>query len=236
MSEFCTGMISIVIYFAVCASGAFLLRITTRVPDEPFRKLLHCILFGSLAVWVHVLPVWWMTAVSAIMFALVVYPILWGAERLKGYSKLVTERKSGELKSSLLLVFFMFALIVSICWGWLGDKLLALASIYAWGFGDAVAALVGKQFGKHKIGGNIIKGRKSVEGTASMFLVSFVSVFVILMLRGGMAWYACAVTAIVTAAVSAVAELYTLNGIDTITCPLAAMAVLLPMVHIFGGI
>lgn len=236
MQEFLLGFVYILIYFVVCASSAFVLRIMTRVPDELFRKILHCILLGSLAVWVSTFPNWWMTAVSAIVFAIIVYPILWGAERLKGYSKMVTERKSGELKSSLLIVFFMFALIVSVCWGWLDDKLLALASIYAWGFGDAFAALVGKRFGKHKIGGGVIRGRKSVEGTAAMFTVSLVSVFTILMFRGGLSWYACAVIAIVTAAVSAAVELYTMNGIDTITCPVAAMVVLLPMVHIFGGI
>ena len=235
MQEFLLGLVSILIYFVVCASSALVLRLTVKVPDEVFRKLLHCILLGSLAVWVTAIPVWWMTAVSAIAFALLVYPLLWLAEGIKGYSKALTERKSGELKSSLLIVFFMFAVVVSICWGWLGDKMLALASIYAWGFGDAVAALIGKRFGKHKIGGKIINGRKSVEGTAAMFVVSFFSVFVILLLRGGLPWYACGIVSFFTAAVSATVELFTLNGIDTITCPMAAMAVLLPMVYVFGG-
>lgn len=236
MQAFLMGIVYILIYFIICASGAFILRMTTKVPDEVFRKLLHMILLGSLSVWVAAFPNWWMAAISAVAFALLVYPVLWAAESIKGYSKVVTERKSGELKSSLLIVFFMFAVVVSICWGWFSDKMLALASIYAWGFGDAFAALIGKRFGKHKIGGKIIAGRKSVEGTGVMFIVSFVSVFTVLMLRGGMEWYACGAVAIVTAAVSAIVELYTLNGIDTITCPLAAMAVLLPLVHLFGGI
>ena len=37
------------------------------------------------------------------------------------------------------------------------------------------------------------------------------------------------------AAVSALVELYTPNGMDTFTCPMAAMAVLLPLVALFGG-
>ena len=227
MQAIMSGVISILIYFVVCASAAIVLRVCTKVDDELFRKILHTILLGSLFVWTVKFPNWWSTAVSAVIFAVLVYPILWFAERFKGYSKLVTERKSGELKSSLLIVFFMFAAVVTICWGFLGDKMLALASIYAWGFGDAAAALVGKRFGKHKIGGKTIAAKKSYEGTFSMFLVSFVSVFVILMLRGGLAWYEVFVISAATAAVSAAVELYTPNGLDTITCPMAAMVVLI---------
>ena len=235
MQDFFIGFGYILLYFAICAPAAFVLRLTVKMPDEVFRKILHCILLGSLSVWVVAFPNWWMTALSAIVFAVIVYPFLFFAEKLKGYSKLVTERKTGELKRSLLIVFFMFAIVVSVCWGWQQDKLLALASIYAWGFGDAFAALVGKRFGKHKIGGKIIHGRKSVEGTVAMFVVSFCCVFGILMVRGGLAWYAYPIIAFVTALVSAFVELYTLNGIDTITCPLAAMTVLVPMIHLFGG-
>lgn len=186
-------------------------------------------------MWVLAFPNWWMTALSAIIFALLVYSLLWLAERIKNYFKIVTERKSGELKSSLIVVFSMFALVTTVCWGRLGDKLLVLASIYAWGFGNAAAALVGKYHGRHKIGGKIIRGRKSYEGTFAMFTVSFVCVFAILLLRGGLMWHICAVIAIATAAVSAAVELYTPNGMDTIACPVAAMVIILPLLQLFGG-
>jgi len=40
---------------------------------------------------------------------------------------------------------------------------------------------------------------------------------------------------VVTAAVCAVVELYTKAGMDTVTCPLAAAAVMIPLVGILGG-
>ena len=236
MQDVISAIVSILIYFIVCATSAILLRVLTKIEDEVFRKQLHMILLGSLFVWMEAFPTWQSAAASALIFAALVYPILWFAERFKGYSKLVTERKSGELKSSLLVVFFMYAVVVAICWGWFDDRMLALASIYAWGFGDAAAALVGKRFGKHKIGGKIIQGRKSFEGTTAMFIVSLISVFTILTLRGGLMWYETLVISVVVAAVSAVVELYTLNGIDTITCPVAAMVVLIVLLRLVGGI
>ncbi len=235
MGEFWMGTGCLLVYFVVCASVALIARRLVWIPNEVFRKTLHLILLGSLLIWVLCFRTWWIAALSAVLFEIVVYPILKIAERWTGYSELVTERKKGELKSSLIIVFTMFAIVISICWGWQNDKMLVLASVYAWGFGDAAAALIGKRFGKHPIEGKHIEGRKSVEGTSAMFLVSLVCVSFILILRGGLTWQAVLLTAVVTAAVSAVVELFSLSGNDTITCPLAAMAVMLPLLHLLGG-
>ena len=235
MAEVARGMGQLILYFVVAASSALALRKLTPVPDEVFRKLLHMILLCSLAVWTAVFDTWYLAALTAVIFAVAVYPLLALAERWKGYAHLLTERKAGEIKHSLLVVFGMYAAVSCVCWGWLGDKFLVLGSIFAWGFGDAAAALVGKRYGKHKLYWKKIDGRKSAEGTIAMFIVSFVSVSVVLVLRGGMSWFAILVTALVTAAVSAAAELYTPGGMDTLTCPLAAMSVLVPLVALLGG-
>lgn len=235
LHELCTGFGSILLYYLIAVSLAVPLRKFGNVPHEVFRKLLHSILLGSLLVWTVVFQTWWLAALSALLFAGLLYPFLMFLERFAWISAFLTERKKGELKSSLLLVFAMYALVVTLCWGLLGEELIALCAVYAWGFGDAAAALVGKRMGRHALTGPHIEGTKSVEGTLAMFLVSFLSVLALLVYRGGMPWYGCGLTALVTAAVSALVELYSLKGRDTITCPLAAMAVLIPMTRLFGG-
>jgi dolichol kinase len=179
---------------------------------------------------------WWISALVSVVFTIIVFPILAFGERIEGYSELLTERKKGEIKQSLILVFGMFAVIICICWGLLNDKILALACIYAWGFGDGVAALVGKRFGKNFLEGKLIEGRKSVEGTVAMFVVSFLSVIILLLVRGGLPWHGYISISIITAAVCAVVELYTLNGYDTVTCPFAAAVTMLPLLWLWGGI
>lgn len=236
MQELLHGGLIIIIYFIVCASSALLIHLFTPIPDEPFRKLLHFILLGSLLVWLLVFDRWWISALTAVAFAILVYPLLSLGEHLKGYSAMLTERKSGEIKQSLLVVFFMYAIVCAICWGWLDDRLLTIACIYAWGIGDALAALVGKRFGKHKIYWRGIDGKKSYEGTAAMFISSFVSVLVVLLIHGGMPWYGYVLTTLAAAAVSALTELYPPGGMDTFTCPIAAMAVILPLEALFGGL
>jgi dolichol kinase len=236
ISEFFIGFSILIGYFVLCVIGLLLVRKFFNVQSERFRKTLHIVLLFSLLILIYAFKTWWISALVSIIFTIIVFPLLSFGERFKGYSELLTERKKGEIKLSLILVFGMFTVIISICWGWLNDKILAIASIYAWGFGDGVAALVGKRFGKNFLEGKLIEGRKSVEGTVAMFVVSFLSVFIILLIRGGLPWHGYILISIVTAAVCAVVELYTLNGYDTVTCPFAAAAIMLPLLWLWGGI
>lgn len=235
MQQFLAGASIVIFYFVIAAGTAIICRLLIKIPDELFRKILHCILLGSLLAFVFGFQTWWHSALTAVLFAVVVYPILAFFERFKTFSEVTTERKKGELKMSLLLVFGVFASVIAICWGWLGDRYLVLSSIYAWGFGDAAAALVGKRFGRHKLHGKYLDGKKSLEGSTAMFLTSFISVAMILACRGGLPSVGLIVTAFVTAVVSALTELYSREGMDTVICPLCSMAVLLPLVCLFGG-
>ncbi|MBP3647961.1 MAG: hypothetical protein J6K55_16270 [Clostridia bacterium] len=65
----------------------------------------------------------------------------------------------------------MLAVCVCVCWGWLGDRYLVLACMYAWGVGDAFAALCGKAFGRHKIVLARTGAVKSAEGSLAMFAI-----------------------------------------------------------------
>lgn len=60
MTEFWTGLGIVCLYFVIAASCGLVVRLCTRIGNEPFRKLLHLILPGSLAVWVQAYDTWWM--------------------------------------------------------------------------------------------------------------------------------------------------------------------------------
>ena len=115
-----------------------------------------------------------------------------------------------------------------------GDRYLVLASIYAWGIGDALAALIGKKFGKHKVKWKFADGKKSVEGSLAMFLCALISVFTVLIIRGGVSVPMCLCIAVLSALVCAFTELCAKNGLDTVICPSAAMVVIIPLMMLFG--
>ena len=236
MTSVLLGTLNLIIYFVVFVAVILACRLMLVIPDEVFRKILHFVLLGSLLVFVVSYPTWQITALAAIIFELLVYPVLAGLERLKGFSKVMTERKTGEIKNSLMLVYTMFAVVVAVCWGVFDDKYLTMASLYAWGIGDAFAALIGKKYGKHKIKGFKLDGKKSFEGTFAMFAVSFMTVWLILAVRGGLDAVSVVIVSALVAAVSAVSELYSKNGNDTVICPIAAMAALIPLLWLCGGL
>lgn len=235
MEEFLHGSAAFAGYVIPAAASMFLARWFLRIPDELFRKILHFILLGAYIPILFAFHTWWMAVTLSLLIILFFYPILALAERIPQFSSFVNERKRGEFCSSLVLALSMMAVSIGICWGILGDKLLVLACVYAWGVGDAFAALIGKQFGKHKIRLPFADPRKSAEGSAAMFLTSALSVLIVLLVRGGLGFGSCLVIALAAAAVTTYVELCTKGGYDTITCPTAAMLVILPLIRLLGG-
>ena len=235
MQEFLNGALSFILYIIPAAIIALFSRKLIKIPDELFRKILHFILLGAYIPLIFAFEKWWMASGFAVILIIILYPFLSLVEKIPAFSEFLNQRRDGEIKNSMVLAVSMMALSTFVCWGIFGDRFFVLACVYAWGVGDAFAALFGKRFGKHKIKLPFADKNKSVEGTAAMFTTSAVSVFTVLMIRGGMGIFECAVTAILAAAASAYVELCTKNGYDTFTCPAAAMAIILPMIKILGG-
>lgn len=232
MQPFLHGAGITVLYIIIAAGIALLGRKLFTIPDELFRKILHFILLGAYIPLVFSFEKWWMAALFATSLIVILFPTLAIFERVPMFSSFVNERKKGEFKSSMVLAVGMMAASVTVCWGIFGDRYLVLASIYAWGVGDALAALVGKRFGKHKIKCKFADSKKSVEGSLAMFICACVSVFVTLVVRGGINLPLCAIIAVSAAIFCTVAELCARGGLDTVICPTTAMAVIIPLVKL----
>lgn len=235
MQAFLHGAGNVCIYFVVAASVALCSRKLIKIPDELFRKALHFILLFSYIPFAFSFEIWWHSVLLTLILELLIYPALALAERLPMFSSFVTERKHGEFKQSMLLAFTMLAICNTVCWGILGDQYLGLACMYAWGVGDAFAALVGKQFGKHKITWKYADGRKSIEGSAAMFITSAIAVAAVLLAHNHLTLPAYIIIPIAGAGVSTLVEMVTKDGRDTVYCPMAAMLVIIPLMTLFGG-
>lgn len=235
MHELLHGARIVALYIIPVAAIMLTARKFLKIPDELFRKILHFILLGAYFPFLFAFQTWWISAGFAAGLIVIIYPILALAGRIPAYSAFVNERRKGELNSSMVLALLTVVLSISICWGIFGEKLLTLACVYAWGVGDAFAALIGKRFGKHKIKLPFADHRKSWEGSGAMFVCSVLSVLTVLLVRGSLEFGACLLIALLAAAVTTYVELITKGGLDTVTCPVAAMAMILPLIKILGG-
>ena len=166
-------------------------------------------------------------ALTSLILAEVIYPLLALFEKEAWYPRLFVEKRKGEIKRSMLMLFLMFAALTALCWGLFGERVLCAASILMWGTGDAAAALVGIPFGKHKARLPFTDGRKSWEGSGAMFLVSFLVGSFILIFLQEMPPLGALVRAGTGAFVGAAAELFSPSELDTVTVPSAIALVLL---------
>ena len=235
MQPFLFGALITTLYIAVAVGIMFIARKLIKIPDELFRKILHFILLGAYIPLCFAFEAWWMATIYALSLIIILFPALFLAQRIPMFSSFVNERKKGEFVSSMVYAVGMMAFSIAVCWGVFGDKYLVFTSIYAWGIGDALAALIGKKFGKHKIKWKIADGKKSIEGSLAMFVCALMSVFTVLLIRGGISIPMCLCIAVLSALVCTFAELCAKNGLDTVICPTSAMVVIIPLVMAFGG-
>ena len=161
-------------------------------------------------------------------FLVVVILALHFFEHFSFYSDLFVEKGKHEVITSFILLFGMITAMLAVFWGGLGDgySYIAVAALMAWGPGDAAAAIVGRNFGKHHLSGKWIEGVKSVEGSVAMGITSFLFTFATLYLMTGMTLIQILDLSLVIAPVAAYVELYTKHGLDTITVPIAASLIL----------
>jgi len=163
-----------------------------------------------------------------IIFLIIVIIALLFFEKYDLYKSIFIEKGKHEVVTSFVMLFGLMTILLAVFWGGFGDeyKYIIVTSIFAWGPGDAAAAIVGKNFGKHKLSGRFIEGTKSVEGSVAMAVTSFVCTFVTLMFMSDFTWPVVLMVSLVIAPIASLVELFTKKGLDTITVPIAVCLLL----------
>lgn len=222
-------------YIASLAAILIVMRFATRVPDYIFRKLLHFVAFTSILPLALGTDIWWIAVAVEIFFLIVVIAALHFFENFSFYKRLFVEKEKHEVLLSFIVLFGLMTVLLAVFWGGFGaeHKYIAVAAIMAWGPGDAVAAIVGKSVGKHKLQGKMIEGVKSVEGSVGMAITSFVCTLPVLLTMSELPWYVALLFAVVIAPVAALTELFTKRGFDTVTVPFVS-ALLLSLTMLWG--
>lgn len=220
-------------YIVPVAVSLIVVHFIAHIPREVFRKLLHLAAFSSTPVIMAVSRDWRVSVVVLVAFGVVAWPLLALLESQRWYADLFVQRRTHEVRRSLLILFWGDALLVALCWGVLGMPQVVVASILMWGFGDAAAALVGKRWGRHHTGLPLADPKKTWEGTGAMWATSSM-VGSVAMAVLGMHPLAAFALAVPTAVVGAYVELITRGGYDTITVPFANAAVLFVLLALLG--
>jgi phytol kinase len=185
----------------------------TDSEPEIIRKIAH-IGMGNV-----ILIAWWLdipayVGITAAIFASIItllsykFPILSGINNIERHS---------------LGTFFYpvsIGVLVGVFWH-LHQPQYAVLGIMTMTWGDGLAALIGKSFGKHKY---IVFGyQKSWEGSLTVTLISYFICATLLLVTQGNIWQTWTVSLIV-AVMATILEVFSFWGIDNLTVPVGSAA------------
>ncbi len=228
--------VSMVVFFIPCILVCMVAKYVLKAKGFVYRKLLHLIAVFSLPWMSYHAETWYAAALTAVLLAVVLYPMLLLCERAKWYAAYFEEKSTHEIRRSMLMLFLMYAALVTVSWGLLQRPDLCAASILMWGIGDAAAALIGIPFGKHKLRLPHMDGKKSVEGSAAMLLCSLAAGCISYLLYGTLTPQSTLLVLLPSALAGAVTELYSPSEWDTVTVPCAVVSAQIVLLLLQGAL
>lgn len=222
------------------ASGLLVLAELVRrwrgYPQDFTRKIVHVgagmWVFGVLALF----DTWYIGIIPFATFIGINY-ILWRSKFLEAMDAPDSSPGTVYFALSITLLFLAF-------WrtGSPDDRgYIAAAGTMAMTWGDSMAAIVGRRFGRHTYTAN--GATLSYEGSAAMFGASAIAMFLTILLVPGsplapltppLATGTALVAALAAAAVATVAEALSPNGTDNLSVPLLAGATVFATVMALG--
>jgi len=184
------------------------LRRGLRLPPDVSRKIVHV----SVAAWALPTAIlfrspWWAAAC----------PLTFVALNALSYRFRLMDLIEEEGKGNPGTIYFplSFAAVILILWP-LDGRAASVAGLYAMGFGDAAASVIGRRWGRHRY--RVGTDTKSWEGTAAMFGFSFTAILLAVHVLTS-AW--SPLPALVAALVATAAEAPARRGTDNLTVPLS---------------
>jgi phytol kinase len=199
--------------FGVLLVGEVLGRFVLKRSTAFTRKFVH-VGVGMWVVGTVLLFQSWQAAIIPPLTFIIINYISYRQDLFKGMEQ--------SDKRNLGTVYFpiSFAIVIALCWA---KPSVVLAGLMPMTWGDALAAVIGQRWGRHRL--SVQARGKSWEGTATMFVASFLSVLLALLALGTGGTLA-AVCALITAAVASLVEAVTPWGVDNLTVPLVSAGLL----------
>lgn len=200
----------ILFYLTVLVLAAEGLNRLTDTHGEFTRKIVH---IGSGNV---VLLAWWLQIPTTIGIGAA---IVAGIIALLSYSVPILPSLNSVGRKSLGTFFYAVSFGVLFACFWTKYPEFTVMGILIMAWGDGLAAVVGQRFGQHPY--EIFGGKKSLEGSLTMFLVSFLMAGLILTSTQGNPLSSWGI-ALVVAMVATGLESFSWLGIDNLLVPLGS--------------
>lgn len=211
------NILGIIVSYIFIAIVIMLAKFFKKSGEEASRKFIHIMLSN-----------WWFIAMyffeNAFWASLV--PISFVIINYISYKKNLISVMEREEQDGLGTVYYALSLLIIaiITFGITKRPEIGLCSILIMGYGDGLAAVIGKKIKspEYKIGNT----KKTLAGSFTMFIITFIIVAIYGYLGGANLWI---LKSIITAIILTIVEAVGIKGTDNLTLPLSACVLLLLM-------
>ena len=232
MSELLKEYLTILLWYIVPCFVAGLIvlfiRFVIKPKDYVYRKILH--IASILTVFSFILSshTWWIVVLDILTILLLINITLIIIERFKFYKLLFVDKSHHEILRMINAYYLIMTLLVLLFYGLRGEeyKYLVIVSILSWGLGDALAALIGIRLGKNNLNLPFVDKSKTIEGSVSMLVTSFVTCLVTLIIFMNLPTWKMVIAPLLVAISITYIEAISKEGVDNIFCPLIASIIL----------
>lgn len=212
-----TAVLSVVYVFAVVAVMDFFVK--KGFPQHISRKVVHICAGSWLIFWIFFEPNHWTKylniAPAAVWFILL---LIKGFTAAPDDDAVKTMTRTGDRKE-LLKGPLYFTIVMMIMGTVFFDKYIAAVSMGILGFGDGLAPLFGKYWGKHKF---TIFTEKTFEGSLSFLFFGILGASILSFILFGEVRFYLIITATV---VSTIIEAFSPKDIDNLLIPVVCLLI-----------
>lgn len=208
------NILGVIISYIFIGIIIILAKFFEKAGEEASRKFIHIMLAN-----------WWFIAMyffTNVYWACLV-PISFVIINYISYKKNLISVMEREKQDGLGTVYYALSLLILsiITFGIVQKPEIGLCSVLIMGYGDGLAAVVGKSIKsyEYKIGDT----KKTIAGTITMFIITFIIVAIFGYATGTNLW---AIKSIITAIILTIVEAVGIKGTDNLTLPLSACALL----------
>jgi len=205
------GLVLSFIFIGIVVGFGVLMSRFERISSEVVRKFIHI----AVSNWWFIL-IFSFTTLSQAIIGPIFFIIANGIAVFTGLAEVLGEK---DIKRNLGLVYFPVSLLVLVILTFTGliPMWASTIGVFAMGYGDGLAALIGKFYGKQKI-----FGQKSYIGSSVMFVVTFIVILVTSMAFdvGNIASFSWVIRAIFISLIATLVEIFTPSGLDNLSVPI----------------
>ncbi len=205
------GLVLSFVFIGVVVGLGVLMSRFKRIPPEVVRKFIHI----AVSNWWFILLISFDTLKMAIIGP-IFFILANGTAVFTGLANVLGEK---DIKRNLGLVYFPVSLLVLVILAFTGvvPMWASTIGIFTMGYGDGLAALIGRFYGKKKV-----FGQKSYIGSLVMFLTTFIVILItsIAFKVGDVTSFAWLIRVVVISFIATLIEIFTPSGLDNISVPI----------------